>query len=158
MSGESEELGLVVKLLFGVADLVGELREEEIAVICADKLIAGIRQCITNRPNGLRKSTKLDVLLPMMMDLAKWKEGFLKTSALKMKFELEGVNIRDKHNLDTFTSHDIDVSHLIIICTCIYMRGCITLNFKLKFNVLYIIIIICKLNCTPTPNVLQNII
>ena len=110
---EGNEAKLVGKLLFGTADILGHLRENEVAATCVEKLIAGIRQSITNRPNGLLKSTKLDLLLPMMMELAKWKEGFTKTDKLRMKFERQGIDIYNRNNLCLPTT-EIDVSEDII--------------------------------------------
>lgn len=112
------EKQLVVELLFGIADFMENKGADE-ALDTVEELISGITRAITNRPNGLLVDTKLDYLLPILVDLAKFKEGFIKTGSLRTKFDQEGVKLRNKANTPRQDRFDVrfppSFSHSLLI-------------------------------------------
>ena len=89
----TEEKKLIVELLFGIAEVL-EPKTPDDAVNLVEDFISGITRTITNRPNGIDRQIKLDYLLPMLLDLVKFREGFIKLGALRTKFDQTGVTLR----------------------------------------------------------------
>lgn len=106
MSYETEEKRLVVKLLFGIVELL-ESKTPEDAVNVSDDFVPGIKRVITSRPNVISCQIKLDYLLPMLLDLVQLKEGFINSDTVKTKFDQIGIALRAE--LENFDKSDINV-------------------------------------------------
>ncbi|XP_019849306.1 PREDICTED: uncharacterized protein LOC109580500 [Amphimedon queenslandica] len=111
MSFATEEKKLVVRLLFGIVEVLESKTPDE-AVNVVEDFIPGITRAITKRPNGIDRQIKLDYLLPMLLDLVQLREGFINLSSFKAKFDQIGVALRaefknfDKSKTDPIAALD----------------------------------------------------